>query len=126
MLSALPAYIFLVSNLDDAKFLSASEREYLRERILWDGTNGGMTEVGVAGPDREKKRRKYVLAAFRDVKVRVERAWVCSASDDLNFSLTLSASPRTRPRTRRSGSSPSPSASARSKSSPSPWHCPLC
>lgn len=66
MFSAIPAYYFLISRLADAKFLTSEEKTYLTERILFDGSAGGLTEI----PDR---KRHYIIAAFKDRKVSRHR-----------------------------------------------------
>lgn len=60
---AIPTYFFLVSNLDDAHFLNAEEKAYMSDRILYDGTSGGMTEKPTA-------KKKALILALSDWKVR--------------------------------------------------------
>lgn len=56
-------YLVLVSSLEEATFLNEDEKEYLQDRVEWDGGRREIAEVGAL-------RKRQIWLAFTDTKVR--------------------------------------------------------
>lgn len=65
ILVAIPAWFGLVSSLEEVRFLSQTQKEYLKDRIEWDKGRKDVIETG-------SPRRQDVWAACKDVKVGEE------------------------------------------------------